>query len=74
MVREYTDLPVGVGFGIRDANSAKKVATEDDAVVVGSEIVQRIAENLEDVDAAVICVSEFVTELRQAIDSVKWSE
>ena len=71
IIREYTDLPVGVGFGIRDADSARQVATVADAVVVGRAIVQRIAENLEDVGAAVKCVSEFVTELRQAIDSVK---
>ena len=36
-------LPVGVGFGIRDAETAAKIATIADAVVVGSRLVQEIA-------------------------------
>ncbi len=43
-IRALTDLPVGVGFGIKDADSAAAVAEVADAVVVGSALVQKIEE------------------------------
>jgi len=41
-IRQHTDLPVGVGFGIKDAKSAAAVAAVADAVVVGSALVQKV--------------------------------
>ncbi len=41
-IREVTSLPVGVGFGIRDAESAARVAAIADAVVVGSALVKTV--------------------------------
>lgn len=41
-IRKHTDLPVGVGFGIKDAESATAIAAVADAVVVGSVLVQKI--------------------------------
>ena len=46
-IRRFTTLPVAVGFGIRTAQQAAEVARIADAVVVGSAIVQRIAEGLD---------------------------
>ena len=43
-LRGYTDLPIGVGFGIKDAASAARIAGIADAVVVGSALVSRVAE------------------------------
>ncbi|MEX2367589.1 MAG: tryptophan synthase subunit alpha [Pseudohongiellaceae bacterium] len=43
-LRTYTDLPIGVGFGIKDADSAARIARVAEAVVVGSALVSRIAE------------------------------
>lgn len=43
-IRTHTTLPVGVGFGIRDAASAQAIGRHADAVVVGSILVQRIGE------------------------------
>ena len=43
-LRGYTDLPLGVGFGIRDAESAASIAAIADAVVVGSALVNKVAE------------------------------
>jgi len=43
-IRTHTALPVGVGFGIKDAQSAAAVAAVADAVVVGSALVQKIEE------------------------------
>jgi tryptophan synthase alpha chain len=41
-IRRHTRLPVGVGFGIHDAESAARVAQVGDAVIVGSALVRRI--------------------------------
>jgi tryptophan synthase alpha chain len=41
-IRRHVDLPVGVGFGIRDAASAQAVAAHADAVVIGSRVIQEI--------------------------------
>ena len=41
-IRRRVDLPVGVGFGIRDAASAQAIAPHADAVVIGSRIIQEI--------------------------------
>ncbi len=41
-IRERTGLPVGVGFGIRDAATAKRIAAFADAVVIGSRIIEEI--------------------------------
>jgi tryptophan synthase alpha chain len=41
-IRRHVALPVGVGFGIRDAVSAQAIAAHADAVVIGSRIIQEI--------------------------------
>jgi tryptophan synthase alpha chain len=43
-IRKRTQVPVGVGFGIRDPATAKRVGRVADAVVIGSRIVQAIAD------------------------------
>lgn len=43
IIRQYTDLPVAVGFGIKDAQTAARVAVCADAVVVGSALVDEVA-------------------------------
>jgi len=63
-----TALPIGVGFGIRDAASAASVAQLSDAVVVGSAIVRKIQDNLENTDKMVTEISEFIRGIRQAMD------
>ncbi|MCF7529335.1 tryptophan synthase subunit alpha [Neisseria lisongii] len=42
LLRQYTDLPIGVGFGISNAESAKAISQVADAVIVGSRLVQEI--------------------------------
>ena len=46
-IRSVTDLPVAVGFGIKDSDSASAVAKVADGVVVGSAIINRIESNLD---------------------------
>ncbi|MBX9675147.1 MAG: tryptophan synthase subunit alpha [Methylotenera sp.] len=66
-IRLKTDLPIGVGFGVKDSVTAKNVAAFADAVVVGSRMVQAI-ENSND-DNLVANVSQLMIELRLAIDA-----
>ena len=67
-IRTLTELPVGVGFGIKDAESAASIASTADAVVVGSAIVKRIEENLDSADNAITAVCELLSEMREALD------
>jgi tryptophan synthase alpha chain len=57
-IRAATRLPIGVGFGIRDAESAKRVAQSADAVVIGSRIIQEIEAGA--ADGAVARVKAYV--------------
>ncbi len=65
-LRKYIQLPIGVGFGIRDAATAKAVAKLCDGVVVGSRIVQEIEDSSE--INVLANVTALVKELRLAID------
>lgn len=65
-VRELTDRPVGIGFGINDAATAATLAAEADAIIIGSAIVKRIAEH--GADAAPRLVG-FLAEIREALDN-----
>jgi tryptophan synthase alpha chain len=65
-LRKHISLPIGVGFGIRDAATARAVARLCDGVVVGSRIVQEVEESTE--QNVVANVGKLVKELRQAID------
>jgi tryptophan synthase alpha chain len=67
-IREQTDLPVGVGFGIRDAATAKATAAIGDAVVVCSRLVQLIESSTE--AHLMQNVAELMDELKAAVDSV----
>jgi tryptophan synthase alpha chain len=69
-IRKATELPVGVGFGIKDAESAKAVARVGDAVIVGSAIVNRMEKLADRPDAIGAEVAAFLTSLRQAIDTI----
>jgi len=68
-VKPHTDLPIGVGFGISDGATAARVATVADAVIVGSAIVNRIADNAHQADKIQTVVGDFVRELRTAMDA-----
>jgi tryptophan synthase alpha chain len=66
-IRSQTDLPVGVGFGVKDAATAKQVAQIADAIVVGSRMVLTIEAASE--ETLMQDVSKLMQELRAAIDA-----
>lgn len=67
-IREYAKVPIGVGFGIKDAASAAAVAQVADAVVVGSALVRRIESNAKRVEAIAGEVSSLLSSMREAMD------
>jgi tryptophan synthase alpha chain len=68
-IRTCTDLPVGVGFGIKDAASAQAVAQVADAVVVGSAIVKLVEATPNEHNAIITNISQLLATMRQAMDS-----
>ena len=72
-IKADTDLPVCVGFGIRDGKSAKAVATCADGGIVGSELVRHFADVGDDKDKLELAIRQILVkmdELRQAIDEL----
>ena len=67
-IRKTTDLPIAVGFGIKDAETARLIGQNADGVVVGSALVKLIAEFQNDRDTMIAKVSEFTRSLRQGLD------
>lgn len=68
-LRKHTSLPIGVGFGIRDPESAAQVATLAEAVVVGSVLVGKIAELAERPGEIPAALATTVADMRSAIDA-----
>jgi len=67
-VRGYTKLPIGVGFGIRDAQSACAVAAVADAVVIGSALIQEMEKAPR--DQVLARVGRFLAPIREALDNL----
>jgi tryptophan synthase alpha chain len=76
-IRKHVKIPVGVGFGIRDSESARQVAQVADAVVIGSKLIDTIDQAVqgvapEDVAAtAAAAGGAWLQSIRQAIDTVE---
>lgn len=83
-IRKHVSVPVGVGFGIRDAASAKAVAAVSDAVVIGSRLIEILqaqtsdnaapgagqpgAAQAMDLERAAVSARAFMAEIRAALD------
>ena len=68
-IKSHVPVPVGVGFGIRDAASAKAVGAVADAVVIGTALVQLLER--EPRDNAAQALAAFIGEIRAALDSLQ---
>ncbi len=67
LIKRHAALPVGVGFGIRDAQTARAIGSVADAVVIGSRLVQLLEDTPR--DQAVAALRAFIAKIRQALDS-----
>jgi len=66
-IRSHIKLPVGVGFGIRDGDTARAVAQFSDAVVIGSRLVQEIEQSTP--DSLIANVKGLIGGIRKAMDA-----
>jgi tryptophan synthase alpha chain len=67
-IRAHVSIPVGVGFGIRDARTAQAVGSAADAVVIGTKIIQLIEGQPR--EKVVPAVREFLAGIREALDAL----
>ena len=67
-IRRHVRIPVGVGFGIRDAASAQAIAVHADAIVIGSRIIQEIENGSP--DTAADRAGTWLAGIRSALDSM----
>jgi len=68
-IRRQTKLPVGVGFGIKDAETAARVAKVADAVIVGSALVSRIEDLADRPDEIGAALGAVLRDMRRAMDA-----
>jgi tryptophan synthase alpha chain len=66
-IRQHVKIPVGVGFGIRDAVTAKAIGRVADAVVIGTKVIQVVEDQPR--DEVLPALSAFLREIRTALDS-----
>ncbi|MEJ2345505.1 MAG: tryptophan synthase subunit alpha [Gammaproteobacteria bacterium] len=67
-IRALTDLPIGIGFGIKDAPSAARIAAVGDAVIVGSALVRLVGEHAQQPETIPERVAAVLREMRAAMD------
>jgi tryptophan synthase alpha chain len=70
VIRRYTDMPVGVGFGISDARSAVAVAASADAVVIGSALIRVMEDAQRAGHDPMSKAAEFLSGIRAALDQM----
>ena len=68
-IRGETRLPLGVGFGINDPDTAARMAQLADAVIVGSALVKRMEERVNHPDTIIQDIPAFLASLRAAMDA-----
>jgi len=77
MIKRHVSIPVGVGFGIRDAESAQRIARQADAVVIGTKLIETLDQAVASAPAgqqnesAIAAASQWLAGIRQALDQVK---
>lgn len=68
-IRHLTDLPIGVGFGVKNAETAKAVSRLADAVVVGSALVGKIEQSADNTAQALAEITATLRSMRAAMDA-----
>lgn len=76
-IRRHISIPLGVGFGIRDADTASRIARVADAVVIGSKLIETMETAVKDAsaaqqaDLAVRAAGDWLAGIRQALDGAR---
>ncbi len=71
IIRDTVKMPVGVGFGIRDAESARNIGRVADAIIIGSRIIEEIENGPP--DEILARVENFMRNIREALDEIEIS-
>lgn len=66
-IQSHTNLPIGVGFGIQDATSAKAIASTADAIIIGSPLVKIISQHIEKPEKSFPILKNFLKEIKEAM-------
>jgi len=69
-IRRHAHMPIGIGFGIRDADSAQMMAQVGDAVIVGSvlvDMIERLADTPEEIGPE---IARMLRSMREAMDLI----
>lgn len=69
-IRTHSSMPVGVGFGIKDAETAAAVGAVADAVVVGSALVNQVEANAVTPEAISPAICDILRSIRGALDAL----
>ncbi|VFR38697.1 Tryptophan synthase alpha chain [plant metagenome] len=76
-IRRHISIPLGVGFGIRDADTASRIARVADAVVIGSKLIETMETAVkgagadQQADLAVRAACDWLAGIRQALDGAR---
>ena len=73
-IRDITNMPIAVGFGIKDAETAQMVADCTDAVVVGSAIVSLIDQYQDDLNNGLKRINSLLHGIKDALDNARLTE
>jgi tryptophan synthase alpha chain len=68
-IKAITSLPVGIGFGVKDAETAKTISALGDGVVVGSALITKIESNLDNPERAKSQIIDLLSAMRLAMDN-----
>jgi tryptophan synthase alpha chain len=68
-IKAITSLPVGIGFGVKDAETAKTISALGDGVVVGSALISKIESNLDNPERAKSQIIDLLSAMRLAMDN-----
>ncbi len=68
-IKKLTSLPVAIGFGVKDAQTAKTISAMGDGVVVGSALISKIEANLDNPERAKSEIIGLLSAMRQAMDN-----
>jgi len=68
-IKVNTRLPIGIGFGVKDAQTAQALSALGDGVVIGSALISQIEANLDDLSRAKTEITGLLTAMRTAMDN-----
>ncbi|MEM1244079.1 MAG: tryptophan synthase subunit alpha [Pseudomonadota bacterium] len=67
-IKQHTDLPISVGFGIKDSQTAAAVAKIADGIIIGSELIKILSQHENDLTQATAELNSFLKTICQALD------